>query len=92
MSPKILAVSERAPKKLAALIIEAQDEIESALVAAATEAQAQESKAKLKIGFGITINLDSNALEYALTWSVAHKLTATEEIPDPNQPALIPEE
>ena len=67
MSPKILAVSERAPKKLNALLIEAQDEIEAALVAAASEAQAQESKAKLKIGFSTTINLDSNALEYALT-------------------------
>lgn len=91
MSPKITAIADRAPKKLAALIIEARDDIESAVVAAAAEAQAQESKAKLRLTFSITINLDSNALEYGLGWNVPHKLTATETLPDPNQPDLIPE-
>ena len=88
MSPKITAIAELAPKAMQALIIEAQDEIEAALVAAITEAQANEAKAKLNLTFKTTINADSNALEYALGWSVAHKLTHSESIPDQNQVEL----
>lgn len=88
MSPILQSLIERSQPKLAALLTESSDEIESALVAAASEAQAQETKAKLRINYSMTINMDSNSYDYALGFSVAHKLTDSEAIPDPNQAEL----
>lgn len=88
MSPILQSLIERSQPKLAALLTEASDEIDAALVAAASEAQAQETKAKLRINYSMTINMDANSYDYALGFSVAHKLTASETIPDPNQVEL----
>lgn len=68
--------------------MEAGDQIEEALVAAAAEAQAQEAEAKLNLGFKIGLNLDKNVVEYGLSWSVKHSLSESVFLPDPNQPAL----
>ncbi len=88
MSPKIQAIIEQAPEHLTKLLTEAADQIEEALVAAAAEAQAQEAEAKLSLGFKITMNLDRNAVQYGLGWSVKHTLTSEATLPDPNQPSL----
>lgn len=88
MSPKIQAIIEQAPEHLTKLLTEAADQIEEALVAAAAEAQAQEAEAKLALGFKITLNLDRNAVQYGLGWSVKHTLTSEATLPDPSQPEL----
>lgn len=85
MSPKIQAIIDQAPEKLRALLTEAADQLEEAIVAAAAEAQAQEAEAKLNVSFAIKMNLDRNAVEYAVSWSVRHTLSHSCPLPDPNQ-------
>ena len=76
MSPIIQNLIKAAPEQLAALLTESADQIDAAIVSAATEAQAQESAAKLAIPFGIVVNIDKSAFEFSLGWSVKHKLTS----------------
>lgn len=85
MSPKIQAIIDQAPEKLRALLTEGASDIEEAMIAAAKEAQAQETEAKLTIGCAIKVNLDKNAVEYAVSWSVRHTLSTSNTLPDPNQ-------
>ena len=71
-----------------AALTESADQIDAAIVSAATEAQAQESAAKLAIPFGIVVNIDKSAFEFSLGWSVRHKLTSACPIEDPKQEQL----
>ncbi len=82
---KIQAIAETASDNLKRLLNEASDEIEAAMVNAASEAQLQEKQAIFKLGFSISLNLDANTMDNDLSWSVKHKLSVTDEIPDPNQ-------
>ncbi len=86
------SIATLAPDALRKLLKEAEPKIAAALISAAEEAQAQGGKAKLRITYAITINMDANALEYALGLSTPYKLTATDTIPDPNQVPLPLEE
>ena len=88
MSPIIQNLIKAAPEQLVALLTESADQIDAAIVSAATEAQAQESAAKLAIPFGIVVNIDKSAFEFSLGWSVRHKLTSACAIEDPKQEQL----
>jgi len=88
MSPIIQNLIKAAPEQLVALLTESADQIDAAIVSAATEAQAQESAAKLAIPFGIVVNIDKSAFEFSLGWSVKHKLTSACPIEDPKQEQL----
>lgn len=88
MSPIIQNLIKAAPEQLVALLTESADQIDAAIVSAATEAQAQESAAKLSIPFGIVVNIDKSAFEFSLSWSVKHKLTSACQIEDPKQEQL----
>ena len=63
MSPIIQNLIKAAPEQLVALLTESADQIDAAIVSAATEAQAQESAAKLAIPFGIVVNIDKSAFD-----------------------------
>jgi hypothetical protein len=85
---KIQAIAETASDNLKRLMKDAAGEIETAMINAAKEADLQEKQAIFKLGFSISLNLDANTMDNDLSWSVKHKLSITDEIPDPNQPKL----
>ena len=85
MNPKIEAIINQAPDKIRALLTEGAADIEQAMISAAREAQLQEGEAKLNIGCAIKVNLDKNAVEYAVSWSVRHTLSESVTLPDPKQ-------
>ena len=89
MSPTLQNIAENAPDKLKALITEAADDIEKALIAAAESANENDTEAKLGVGFRIVINLDKSQVDYDLSWNVKHKLTASMKLDDPNQTKLF---
>lgn len=88
MNAKLEMISRRACLDLAAFIAEAEPKLLEAWCAAEQEAQDNETKPKFKMSMGITLDLDSNDMETALTFGVRHKLSRNGEIPDPNQPEL----
>lgn len=92
MSPKLEATIDKILSQARGLLIEAAPQMEEAMVQSAAEAQTQDSDAVFKFSINGSINMDKGQLDTSVGWSVRHKLTATCEIPDPNQPALIPEE
>lgn len=88
MNEKLEAIRDASAASFHKLFTEALPDIESAMVAAASEADNQEQEAKLSIGFTVKLNLDKNAIQYRLSFGVKHCLDACEPMPDPNQPAL----
>ena len=85
MNPKLSAISTEAAANLTAFIEEKEDEILKAWDAAVVEAQDQEAKPKFRLGFTITLDLDRDSMETALAWSVRHKVSREQTIPDPEQ-------
>ena len=85
---KLESIAARAAEDIRQLIGEAEDKLLEAWQACEVEAQEQETKPVFKIGFGISLDLDKDQMETALTFGVRHKLTIGRGIPDPNQPEL----
>ena len=82
---KIELIAETAAHNLQRMMRDGADEIESALIKAAEEAQLQEAEAKFTIAFAIKLNLDKGQMDNDLSWSVKHKLSVSDEIPNPDQ-------
>ncbi len=90
MNPKLKAISESAAEDLKAFIAEGEKNILEAWSEAESNAADEETKAKLKLGFAITLDLDKDHMETALTFGIKYKLSKDAEIPDPNQLPLLP--
>jgi hypothetical protein len=65
--------------------VEASKEIEEAIQKSVKEAELQDKEAAFKLAFGITLKWDAGKMECDLSWSVKHKLSVDEEIPNPDQ-------
>lgn len=89
MNPKLKAIADKAATDLIALVKDGEDKILEAWSQAEEEAQVNESKPKFKMGLSITLDLDKDAMETALTFGIKHKLTVNSTIPDPNQGDFI---
>lgn len=90
MNPKLKAIADEAAENLKAYCKEHEDKILEAWHSVENEAAENEESPKFKLGFAITLDLDKNTMENALTWSVRYKASGSMEIPDPNQPDLLP--
>jgi hypothetical protein len=88
MNQKLEAISDKAAADLQAYIKEHEDKILEAWNNAEQEAQDNEATPKFKLGFGISLDLDKDTMETALTWGIKFKASRTTQIPDTNQVAL----
>ena len=88
MNPKLSAISTSACSDLSAFIAEKESEILAAWNQAEQEAQDQETKPRFKLAFSVTLDLDADRMETALSWSVRHKVSCDKPIPDANQSDL----
>ena len=87
-NPKLQAIATRAADDLMDLVRESEEKILEAWNAAESDAQENGVAPKFKLGLSITLDLDADKMESALTFGIRHKLTACCEIPDPSQPSL----
>jgi len=88
MNPKLKAIAESAAADLVDLVAEKETEILEAWNAAEEEAQLQETKPKFRLGLAITLDLDQDKMETALTFGIRIKASTFKEIPDPDQKDL----
>ena len=92
MKEQLRAIAEKAGFHLVDLIKDGEAEILKAWAAVAREAALQEVGPKLRLGFSITVNIDKQAVDYDLSWSVRHKLSVSDKLEDPKQEKLEFEE
>ena len=85
MNAKLESIGKSASEDLLAFIREAEEKILAAWAACAEEAQDNETKPKFRLGFTITLDLDEDKMETALSWNIKHKLSRDAKIPDPDQ-------
>lgn len=88
MNPKLEAIAETAAHDLKALVREKETEILEAWNAAEEEAQAQESKPKFRLSLAITLDIEADKMETALTFSIKRTAFVERSIPDPDQKDL----
>jgi hypothetical protein len=89
MNSKLNAIAAKAASDLQSLIKESEEKIMEAWNACADEAQENDTTPKFKLGLSITLDLDADKMESALSFSIRRKLTVESSIPDPNQPELL---
>ena len=92
MKEQLRAIAEKAGFHLVDLIEDGEAEILKAWAAVAREAALQEVGPKLRLGFSITVDIDKQAVDYDLSWSVRHKLSVSDKLEDPKQEKLEFEE
>jgi len=85
---KLNAIAAKAADDLLDLVAESETKILEAWDAATDDAQENETAPKFKLGLCITLDLDADKMETALTFSIRRKLTVECSIPDPNQTKL----
>lgn len=88
MNAKLKSIAEQAAEDLQDFVREKDKDIMEAWRAAETEAKDQETKPMFKLGFAITLNLQDDKMETALSWSVKHKVSCDHEMPSADQPFL----
>lgn len=88
MNEKLKLIADKAAADLIALIKDGEDKIREAWTQCEEEALANEQKPKFKMALAITLDLDKDQMETALSFGIKHKLSVTCEIPDPSQPDL----
>jgi len=92
MKEQLRAIAEKAGFHLVDLIKDGEAEILKAWAAVAREAALQEVGPKLRLGFSITVDIDKQAVDYDLSWSVRHKLSVSDKLEDPKREKLEFEE
>ncbi len=85
MNPKLEAIAQKASADLLALIKDGEAKILEAWAAAEEEAQDNEAKPRFKLGLGITLDLEADTMETALTFGIKHKLSVNAVMPNPDQ-------
>lgn len=88
MNSKLAAIGEQAALDLQAFIKEGEKKILEAWAEAEQQAELEETHPKLKLGFAITLDLDKDHMETALSFGVKYKLSKDYEIPDQDQVKL----
>ena len=88
MKEQLREIAEKAGFHLIGLINDGETEILKAWAAVAREAALQEVGPKLRLGFSITVDIDKQAVDYDLSWSVRHKLSVSDKLEDPKQEKL----
>ena len=88
MNEKLQAIAARAAEDLVSLIRDGDEKIRAAWSEAEQQAALEESKPKFCLAFKITLDLDKNTMDSALSWSTKHHLGVTSKLPDPAQPEL----
>jgi len=88
MNEKLQSITEKAAADLVALVKDGEEKILEAWSACEEESQANETAPKFKLGLSITLDLDKDSMETALSFGIKHKLSVTCSIPDPSQPEL----
>lgn len=88
MNLKLAAIGAKAAEDLKAYMKEHEEKILEAQYNATQEAQDNEEKLKFKLGFSITLDLEKDTMETALTWGCRFKASSTANIPDPDQADL----
>lgn len=88
MNQKLEAIANKASTDLIALVKDGEEKILEAWNAAEEEGQLNECPPKLKLSLAITLDLEKDAMETALSFGIKHKLSVSCSIPDPNQPEL----
>src|ERR1035437_5694877 len=81
-------ISEKASADLAALILEGNDDILTAIHKATAVAQLQESKPKFSLGFKISVNLEDSTFDCDLSWNLKQSLSVSHSFDDPAQGKL----
>ncbi len=89
MQTKLQLIAAKAADDLQSFVRESAEEITAAMSRAAAESALQDKPAKFNLGLTISLDFDKNHQENTLSWSTRHKLSATSEIEDPAQIALL---
>jgi hypothetical protein len=89
MNLKLKAIADEAAENLQDLVEENEVKLLEAWDSCEAEAQANETAPKFKLGLSITLDLDADKMETALTWGVRYKATTECSIPDPAQGKLL---
>ena len=84
-NPKLKAIIEQASDNFCQLALGSADDILASWDAVVEEAALQESKPKFRLAFAVTLDLDANRMESALTFGIRRRLTADDPIPDPQK-------
>ena len=87
-NPLLAQISEKASADLAALILEGNDDILTAIHKSQTEAQLQETKPKFQLGLKIVVDLEKSTFDCSLGWNLKKSLSVSHTINDPNQEKL----
>lgn len=88
MNPKLAAIAREAAENLQDLVKNHEDKILEAWHACEQEAQDQESAPKFRLALSITLDLDRDQMETALSFGIRYKASRDQQIPDPNQADL----
>lgn len=89
MNVLLQQIANTASADLRKLIEEGAEDIQAAIHKAAEESQLQDTAPKFSLGFKIAVDLDKNAFECALSWSVKQVLSIDHAIEDPSQGKLV---
>lgn len=85
---KLEAIASLAASHLQSLVNDQEEQILQAWSAAEEEAQLAETKPKFRLALAITLDLDADRMETALSFSIRRKVSCEDTIPDPNQTTL----
>lgn len=88
MNAKLLAIANEAAENLKDLVRNHEEKILEAWNAAEQEAQDNETKPKFRLALAITLDLDADTMETALSFGIRYKASRDQQIPDPAQTNL----
>ena len=88
MTTKLQAIFAAAVESLRINLADAEDDIAKQIMETVEQAQDNEISAKFKCSFAMTYKMDSNVLEFDLSYGMRKHWPSTQEVPDPNQPKL----
>lgn len=88
MNPKLYAIAKEAAENLQDLVKNHEEKILEAWHACEAEAQDQESAPKFKLALSITLDLERDQMETALSFGIRYKASRDQQIPDPAQTDL----
>ena len=88
MNPKLEAIAAQAAENLQDLVRGDEEKILAAWNSTSEEAELNETAPKFRLALTITLDLDGDKMETALSYSIRRKVVAEQKIPDPAQMKL----
>lgn len=82
---KLASIANEAAENLKDLVRNHEEKILEAWNAAEQEAQDNETKPKFRMSLAITLDLDRDNMETALSFGIRYKASRDQTIPDPEQ-------